>query len=115
MNQKFHPEQVKQLLNRSLAQLDQPTLARLRNAREKALVRYDAHRTAPAFAWAGLWTDHHHAAGSHHRSHYWAAAVLLVALIFSCTAYWQHANDHDVSDVDIAILTDDLPIEMYVD
>ena len=115
MNQKIHPEQVKQLLNRSLALLDQPTLARLRNAREKALARYDAHSTAPAFAWEGLWTDHRHASASHHKSHYWAVAVLLVALLFSCTAYWHHTADHDVSDVDIAILTDDLPIEMYVD
>jgi len=115
MNQKFHPEQIKQLLNRSLARLDQPTLARLRDARAQALVRYDAHSAAPAFAWASLWTDHRHAADSHHKSHYLAAAVLLAALLFSGAAYWHHTTDHDVSDVDIAILTDDLPIEMYVD
>ena len=115
MRHKFYPQQVKHLLNRSLSQLDQPTLGRLHDAREKALARYDAHSTAPAFAWAGLWTDHHHAAGLHHKSHFWAAAVLLVAILFSCTAYWHHTTDHDVSDVDIAILTDDLPIEIYVD
>ena len=115
MNRKLHPEQVKQLLNRSLARLDQPTLARLRDAREKALVRYDAHSTAPVFALASLWTSHRHTAGSHHKSHHWAAIVLLVALLFSCTAYWHHTTDHDVSDVDIEILTDDLPVEMYVD
>lgn len=115
MNQKFHPGQIKQLLNRSLARLDQPTLARLRDAREQALARYDAHSAAPAFAWASLWTDRRHAADSHHKSHYLAAAVLLAAILFSGTAYWHHTVDHDVSDVDIAILTDDLPIEMYVD
>lgn len=115
MNQKFHPEQVKQLLNRSLAQFDQPTLARLRDARKKALERYDAHSTAPAFALASLWAGHHRASGSHHKLHFWAAAVLLVAILFSCTAYWHHTTDRDISDVDIAILTDDLPIEMYVD
>ena len=112
MSQKFYPQQIKHLLNRSLTQLDQPTLSKLRDARENALARYATHRTAPAFAWAGLWTN---AAGSHHRSHFWAAAVLLVAILFSCTAYWHHTTDHDVSDVDIAILTDDLPIEVYVD
>jgi len=115
MNQKSHPEQIKQLLNRSLAQLDQPTLARLRDARAQALARYDAHSAAPAFAWASLWTDHRHAADSHHKSHYLAAAVLLAALLFSSAAYWHHTTDHDVSEVDIAILTDDLPIEVYVD
>ncbi len=115
MNQKFYPEQIKQLLNRSLAQLDQPTLTRLRDARAQALARHDAHSTAPAFAWATLWTDHRHAADSHHKSHYLAAIVLLAALLFSGAAYWHHTVDHDVSDVDIAILTDDLPIEVYVD
>jgi len=114
MNQKFYPDQVKQLLNRSLARLDQPTLARLRDARTQALARYDAHSTVPAFAWASLGADHRHTADAHHKSHYLAAAVLLAALLFSGAAYWHH-TDHDVSDVDIAILTDDLPIEMYVD
>ena len=108
MNQKFHPEQVKQLLNRSLTRLDQPTLARLRDAREQALARYDAHSTAPAFAWAGHW----HVADSHRKSHYLAATVLLAALLIGGVTYWH--QDHDVSDVDIAILTDDLPIEVFV-
>ncbi|MDE2117091.1 MAG: DUF3619 family protein [Betaproteobacteria bacterium] len=115
MNQKFHPEQIKQLLNRSLAMLDQPTLTRLRNARTQSLARYDAHSAAPAFAWASLWAEHRHATDSHRKSHYLAAAVLLVALLFSGAAYWHHTADRDVSDVDIAILTDELPIEMYVD
>ncbi len=111
MDQKFYPEHVKQLLNRSLGRLDQPTLARLRDVRIQALARYDARSAAPIFAWAGNW----HVAGSHHKSYYGAIVVLLIALLFSGTAYWHQATDHDVSDVDIAILTDDLPIEMYVD
>lgn len=115
MNQEFHPEQIKPLLNRSLARIDQPTLARLREARTQALERFDAQSTAPAFAWAGSGTNHRHATHSQHKFHYWAAIVLLVAVMFSCTAYWQHTTDHDVSDVDIAILTDELPIEVYVD
>ena len=115
MNQELHPEQIRQLLNRSLARLDQPALARLRDARTQALAHYDAHSTTPAFAWIGFGTSHRHAADSHHKPHFWAAIVLLVALLFSCTAYWHHMTDHEVSDVDIAILTDDLPIEVYVD
>lgn len=111
MNQKFHPEQVKQLLNRSLSRLDQPTLAKLRDARMQALAHYDVRSAAPVFAWTGNW----HASRAHHKSYFWAAVVLLIALLFSVTAYWQQASDHDVSEVDIAILTDELPIEIYVD
>lgn len=114
MSKKLHSKQIKQLLNRSLAQIDQPTLARLRNARTLALARCDAHSTAPAFAWIGSGASHHHGADMHHKSNYWAAIVFLVALLFSGVAYWHHI-DHDISDVDIAILTDDLPIEVYVD
>lgn len=114
MSQKFYPEQVKQLLNRSAAQIDQPTVDRLRGARMQALARYDAHSMAPAFVWAG-WASHRHAADAHHKSHHWAAIVVIVAILFSCTVYWQHVNDRDVSDVDVEILTDDLPVEMYVD
>ncbi len=111
MNQKLHPEQIKQLLNRSLSRLDQPTLDRLRNARTLALARYDAYSPAPVFAWAGGW----HTSPTHRRSYFGAAVVLLIALLFSGTAYWQHSTDHEISEVDIAILTDELPIDVYVD
>ena len=114
MNNQLRPEQIKQLLNRSLAQMEQPTLARLRDARTQALARYDARRTAPAFALAGLWTGSWHS-GSHPKYHYWAAAIVFAACLLSGAAYWQHANEHDIGDVDIAILTDELPIELYVD
>ena len=109
MNQRIHSEQIRQLLNRSLARLEPPVLARLSDAREQALARHDAHSNAPAFAWAGHW----HATDSHRKSHYLAAAVLLFALLLSGVTYWH--QEHDVSEVDIAILTDELPIEVYVD
>jgi len=41
--------------------------------------------------------------------------MLLAASLFSGIAYWQHVMDNDTSDEDIAILTDDLPIQYYVD
>ncbi len=115
MNENLKPEAVKQLLNRSLAQLDQPTLANLREARMHALERYEARRVMnPSLAWI---SDHihWHASTHHHRTQFWIAAVLIVACLLGGIAYWQQTTDNDTSDVDIEILTDDLPIHVYVD
>lgn len=117
MSQKLHLEKIKQLLNHSVNRLEQPVLARLRDAREQALARHEARSAAPAFAWATPSASQGHTAGPHRKSHYLAAAVLLAALLFSGAAYWRHAteHDHEASEVDVAILTDELPIEVYVD
>jgi len=116
MNNNLNTESIRQLLNHSSAQLGQPTLARLCDARTQALARYDARSTTPVFAWAGSTsTSSGHTTGSHRSQYYWAAAVLFVALLFSGATYWQHVIEHDNSDVDIAILTDDLPIDVYVE
>ena len=115
MDKKFDPEPIKQLLNRSLAQIDLTTLVRLHAARLQALNRYEARSsTLTLFAWAGehiTW----HSSVPRHNIHYWIGAMLLGFSLFSGIAYWQQAMDNDTSDVDIAILTDDLPIQYYVD
>jgi len=43
------------------------------------------------------------------------AALLLAVGILSSITYWYQAPANDTSDVDIAILTDDLPLQVYVD
>ena len=113
MTKKLSHTTIKQLLNRSLTQLEQPTLARLRDARVQALARFEARRTTPAFAWAGMSVGH--AAATRHKPHFWPAAILFAALLFGVAAYWQQLAKHDTADLDIAILTDDLPIHVYVD
>lgn len=109
MNQKLNPEQVRQLLNSSLNRIDQPALDKLREARELALARHGERAGAPALAWAGNWRF----AVPHHKARYFAAAALLAAILFGGASYWHH--EHDFSEVDVAILTDELPIEVYVD
>ena len=115
MEKEWDPEPVRQLLDRSLAQLDQPALARLRAARFQALNRYETHNaTMPLVAWNGehaIW----YASAQRHSIHYWIGAILLAASLFSNIVYWQNAMDNDASDVDIGILTDDLPIQYYTD
>ena len=115
MNEELNTESVRQLLNRSTAQLGQPAVARLRDARALALARHDARSTAPSFAWAGTSASSGHASNPQHKHFYWAAAVVLIACLLSGIAYWQHASEHDTSDVDIAILTDEMPVDVYVD
>ena len=116
MKEKLNIEFIRQALNRSSSRLDQKTVDGLRSAREQALARYDARRTAPAWAWAGAGHGSGHPAGSHRSPYlYWAAAALLAAALFGGTVYWKHAMDHDINEEDIAILTDELPIEVFVD
>lgn len=106
-------ENIKHLLNHSVAQLERPTLTRLRHAREQAMARYTARYVEPVFARAGhaVW----HAFGAQHKSRLWATTLLLAIILFSATAYWNHTAKSDTADVDIAILTGDLPIHFYVD
>lgn len=108
---------IKLLLNTSLVRLGQPALTRLRDARAQALVHHDTHHgarhVAPAFAWAG--NNTWQAAGMQHKSRILAATVLVIALLFSISAYWQQATENDVAEVDLSILTDDLPMHVYLD
>ena len=111
----INTDSIKQLLNQSVTQLDTATLDNLRTARNRALEAYRAQQKAPVQAWL-----HHHgillgSSAQGHKYRYLALALIFSAVLFSGSAYWQQANDHDHSDIDIAILTDDLPVDAYVE
>ena len=115
MNKQLDLQQVRQLLNRSAAQINVGTLASLHATRLRALERHAA-RNAHTLALSGHnKAGHWHAPGAHHKPYLWIAGLLLVAGILSGVAYWYKAPANDNSDVDIAILTDDLPLNVYVD
>ena len=115
MNRQLNLEQIRQLLNRSTAQIDATTLASLRETRIQALERHSA-RHAHALAFSGhSKTGPGHMPRMHHKPYLWVAGLLLLACILSGIAYWQKTSGNDTSDVDIAILTDDLPLQVYVD
>ena len=106
---------IKKLLDGSASRIRQSTLSQLEQSRNLALTRFDERHAAPAFAWAGAasW----HGFDIRHKTHALAAAVLLIAVLFSAASYWNwnYVAETDNSAVDIAILTGDLPMHVYVD
>ena len=105
---------VRKILNRSAHNLDRKTAESLHNARNKALARHRALQHAPVQAWL---THHGILTGSSSHSYprpvYWVLAVLFALSLYSSINYLQHDRDH--TDVDIELLTDDLPVDAYVD
>ena len=111
MTDKFNPKRIAQLLNQSTWQMDTNVLSALDDARQKALQRQSLH--APVYTLAtGRWT---HLLPSF-SAHQWVSAGLLAAmLVIGTSYYWHHAQEQQIADLDVAILTDDLPIEVFVD
>lgn len=114
MNETLNTDTIKHLLNRSLMQMDSATLLELNKARERALaVHAEVINTALVSPTSGQVASHDHAA--HYRLRQWGVVLLLIASLFSCVAYWQHSSEPSDDEVDIAILIDDLPVEMYAE
>ncbi|HEX5804057.1 MAG TPA: DUF3619 family protein [Azospira sp.] len=112
MNERDFANQVRQHLDRSLQDIDTDKLDRLRRARERALAAQRQTVTAPSLAGIG------HALRVHldarrPRQFFVALALLLAAMIY---AQW-HAETliADLSDVDSALLADEMPVEAFTD
>ena len=109
--QRITLEDVTSLLTRSTQQLDTGTVDALRRARNMALKRQSQKK--PVFALSTGYGAHRLIPNS---THQWVAAViLLVTLLFGGVNYWQHTQEHELSHLDAEILTDDLPLEVFVD
>jgi len=105
------PERIARLLTQAAQQLDDNTVAALRRARDIALERQS--QSKPAFV---LSAGHGMRWLAPHSAHQWAATIiLLVAILFGGFGYWQHAHENELAHLDAAILTDDLPLEVFVD
>lgn len=110
-NKHLTTESIRKLLDHATDHLDPATAAHLHSARNRAL----AHKNSRV-----AWLDRHGslvcAAREYHRIPFWALSILLAAgLLLGTITYWHHAAEHDHSDIDIAILTDDLPVDAYID
>ena len=108
-SQKNH-QHIATLLSRSAEQLDEDVVSALREARAIALQKQRAH--APVFSLSTIGHRAHNLIP--HTAHQWlAATVVLAAIVFGMADYWQSTQDKQ--NLDIAILTDDLPIDVFVD
>jgi hypothetical protein len=105
------PEQIAGLLTRSAEQLDSKTVEALRRARHVALNRQTVR--AQAFTLDGRHGVHWQLP---HTPRQWAVTALLLAVIAGSTGYWQHLRRHEMmTHLDVAILTDDMPLEVFID
>ena len=109
--ERIAPERIARMLTHAVQQLDGHTVAALRRAHNAALEKQSQRK--PVFA---LSAGH----GMHwlilHSAHQWAAtAILFAVILFGGVQYWEHTHESEVAHLDIAILTDDLPLEVFVD
>jgi uncharacterized protein DUF3619 len=103
-------QKIVEHLDDGLNQLEAGTRERLVAARRAALARY---QEAPALAWAGP-------AGRFMQQHLFgtrlAAVVTALVIATAGVVYWQSvAPNGDLADVEIGLLTDELPINAYLD
>jgi hypothetical protein len=117
MTNELDPGKIAQLLTQGTRQLDAVTISALVSARQNALKRQSVRR-APVFSLtpasahtSARWTDRL----MPHSAQPWIAAGLLVAVLIAGTSYWQNVQEQQINDTDVAILTDELPIEVFVD
>jgi hypothetical protein len=110
MTIKLDSGQIAQLLTQSSRQLDSDTLSGLADARRKAIARQRVLAPAAALS-TGRWTHNL----IPHSGPQWLVTGLLVAILMFAAGYWQHSQEQQISEIDVAILTDELPIEVFVD
>lgn len=116
MNQQDHElaGKIVQLLNSGTAGLDRKACERLINARQVALARYK-HKPEPV--WNLAWAGHAIVRFGEYRvetRHLIAVAILIAGLIGA--VYWQNrAPAREIVEIDLGLLTDDLPINAYLD
>ena len=116
MTNELDPVKIARLLTQSARQLDEATVSALvdarQNALKKQLARTSVFALTPAYAHnSGRWTDRL----MPRSAQAWIAAGLLVAILITGTSFWQHVQEQQIDELDVAILTDDLPIEVFVD
>jgi hypothetical protein len=115
MNEQELARKIVQRLNQGLETVKQGAAYQLQSARQAAL---DHYREAPQPVFGLAWADDLAFRVSHSR-HVNARNLLaagLVVLSLIGVTYWQVViQANDIADIDTSLLTDDLPINAYLD
>ena len=108
------PEKITRILDGGSRAINDNTIARLAAARKQALENF---RETPQWnmAWAGQVVSRITTAPITGLRYALPAAVLVLGLIGA--VYWQTGNGRgsDLADLDTLLLTDELPIDAYLD
>lgn len=105
---------IVQQLDDGVERLDPATRERLAVARKVALSRY-RERPEPVFGLAWAVNAISHKAGQRPHGARYLAAVAALVLGLIGVVYWQTMTPNDFSDIDVNLLTDDLPLNAYLD
>jgi hypothetical protein len=113
MNEQQIAYRIKQLLNRRL-DLDAGKLARLKAAREAALVRQRVESRVPVLAWADNVIGKSGGPSALFPRLLLPMAVLILGLI--AINQWRDTQvAAEIEEIDAAVLTGDLPLDAYLD
>ncbi|MBS0337298.1 MAG: DUF3619 family protein [Proteobacteria bacterium] len=113
MNEPQFGNKVRRILNEG-TRLDEKTLGRLQAARELALKRQRIEQPATGFAWAGG------VLGSFGGITGFSVRLLLplavlVGGLLAINGWQQNQRVAEVEEIDALLLTDDLPLDAYLD
>jgi len=112
MNEQQFGNKVRQVLNQGL-RLDAGVAARLRTAREQALER-QRPAPAPALAWADNVLGRFEGWGGL-SLRVLLPIVMLIAGLAGIYTWQQNQRAAELEEIDARLLTDDLPIDAYLD
>ena len=108
---------IAKLLDESADSLGSEQRERLNAARRLALAR---HKPAPARAWVPAWAGASAGAGGGNTGrrafrvqHLIPIAALVLGL--AGVAYMHSGTSSDIADIDVGLLTDELPLDAYLD
>jgi len=115
MRIKLNVDDIGHLLEGSSSKLAPATADKLYLARRAALQHQRIKHPTVVHAWLDELGIIGHHASHQHKALNWGLAALLAVVLIGGVGYWQNTFERDHSELDIAILTDDLPLHMYVD